>query len=199
MPANRSEGPERSSEPASGAHRACGEALLRASVAVVAGLVLGLGGALAALHLREPTSGVTAGSDALQAGRRSPPTSATSPTEPGGGGAASSHETVRTKPPPSSARTSGTGSPVEGAPPELASVSPSGGAAGQEVTISGANLFSPDGLIQASLGGVGAPVRCPSQRECELTVPAGLGPPRSLTLTIETQAGTSNALPFSYG
>ena len=67
------------------------------------------------------------------------------------------------------------------------------------VAVSGVNLFSADGTVQALVGGKAAPTSCPTQTACTVTVPAGMGPPASLPITIETEAGTSNALAFSYG
>jgi len=66
------------------------------------------------------------------------------------------------------------------------------------LTISGANFYSPNGLVQAFVGGTDAPTRCPTETVCVVTVPQGLGPPRNLPLAIETEAGTSNTLSVSY-
>jgi hypothetical protein len=66
------------------------------------------------------------------------------------------------------------------------------------MTVFGVGLYSPDGLVQASLGGADAPTSCTTETTCVVTVPAGLGPPRRLPLRIQTQGGTSNALSFSY-
>ena len=65
--------------------------------------------------------------------------------------------------------------------------------AGRVLTISGANFSSPNGLVQASMGGADARTRCSTEAVWVVTVPQGLGPPRSLLLTIETEVGTSNA------
>ncbi|MHB1552336.1 MAG: hypothetical protein ACYCSX_00985 [Acidimicrobiales bacterium] len=71
--------------------------------------------------------------------------------------------------------------------------------AGRVLTISGANFSSPNGLVQASMGGADARTRCSTEAVWVVTVPQGLGPPRSLLLTIETEVGTSNAHFVSYG
>ncbi len=82
---------------------------------------------------------------------------------------------------------------------ELLSLIPATGAAGQVVTVSGAYLFSPDGHVQAFLGGEDAPTSCPTQTSCLVTVPALSGSSGSVPLTVEPEAGTSNAVSFSYG
>lgn len=165
------------------------EKVLQVCVVVVAALVLGFAGALAALHLHEP-----AGSGSVGAGVDQSRHHSHSSELPGGRPGASSA-------PPPAART-GPARAVEnalaGQRPRLLSISPSAGDAGQGLTVSGIDLYSPDGLIQASLGGVDAPIRCVTQTSCVVTVPMGLVSARSLPLTIETEAGTSNALAFSY-
>lgn len=91
----------------------------------------------------------------------------------------------------------GVGGSADG-PPGLVSIQPPSGGPGQDVTVLGANLFSSSGMVQAMVGGVPAPTSCPSQTMCVVTVPWTLGPPQSLRLSVETEAGRSNALPFSY-
>jgi hypothetical protein len=87
---------------------------------------------------------------------------------------------------------------LPGSAPRLFTVSPSTAEPGQALTISGSNFFSPDGLVQATVGGADAPTRCPTETVCVVTVPQGLGSPRSLALTIETEDGTSNTLFVAY-
>jgi hypothetical protein len=67
------------------------------------------------------------------------------------------------------------------------------------VVVSGVNLISADGQILARFNGAAAPTRCPTQTSCTVTVPSMGAGPSSVTLTVTTAAGTSNALTFSYG
>ncbi|MGC8470815.1 MAG: IPT/TIG domain-containing protein [Acidimicrobiales bacterium] len=186
------------------------KALLQASAVVVAALVLGFGGALAALELRGvpdvPSPALGSGQPrrhAVAAPRSPRPSRAAQARD----SAASS-----TSPPRSAIPSSASGlvtaptSPVQaeaqgalaGSEPHLVAVSPPVARAGQLLTISGTNFYSPDGLVQAFVGGTGAPTRCPTETVCVVTVPQGLGPPRNLPLAIETEAGTSNTLSVSY-
>jgi hypothetical protein len=101
--------------------------------------------------------------------------------------------TPRTSAPPSAAG-SATNAPV------LAALDPSTGVAGQTVTISGSNFLSADGTIQASFGGQLAPIDCPNQDTCTVTVPtAPAGPPGQVPVTVTTPTGASNSLTFTYG
>lgn len=164
-----------------------GERVLRMCVVVVAALVLGLGGALAALQLSGPSGVPSSGARATRPPEHSPqPAPTTAPT---------------TSRPTTSRPTTAAPGPAptaSGSTPRLVSVSPSAGRTGQVVTVSGVNLYSPDGFVQATLGGAEAPISCQSQTTCSVTVPAGLGPPQTRPITIETETGTSNALSFSY-
>lgn len=82
--------------------------------------------------------------------------------------------------------------------PELTSLTPAEGSAGQSVVISGANFFSADGYIQAFFGGQEAPTSCPGQTSCTVVVPVLSGPPRGVQVTVTTESGTSNAVSFYY-
>lgn len=86
-----------------------------------------------------------------------------------------------------------------GSAPELTSLVPAEGSAGQSVVISGANLFSSDGLVQASFDGEAAPTSCPNQSSCTVVVPFLSGLPRAVQVTVTTESGTSNAVSFYYG
>jgi len=79
--------------------------------------------------------------------------------------------------------------------PSIAAVTPAQGGAGQQVVITGANLFSPDGQVLARFGDEAAPTACASQTTCTATVPPGSG---RVAVTVATQAGTSNAVWFTY-
>jgi hypothetical protein len=171
--------------------------LLQVSVAVVGVLVLGFGGALAALHVRGPARATPVGAGTIQRPHHPSLTPRTNRYARTRGGAAAS-----SIPPPTVAPRNSESATAKyalaGPRPQLVSVSPTAGRAGQLVTISGDNLYSPDGLIQASLGGADAPVRCTTQTTCVVTVPMGLVPSQDEPLVIETQVGTSNALIFFY-
>lgn len=86
-----------------------------------------------------------------------------------------------------------------GSVPELTGLVPSAGVAGETLAVSGVNLFSPDGHVQAYVDSQPAATICPSQTSCSVTVPALSGSARTVALTVTTQAGTSNSLSFSYG
>lgn len=166
------------------------EKVLRSSVVIVGGLVLVLGAVLVGLHV----SGSSASRPTSVAGQATQPRSTTLSQGP---------STPATRPPGTNV-TSPTPPPVVASPgpvdaPQLASVVPETGRAGQVVTVSGTNLFSPDARVQAFLGGQPALTRCPTQTSCAVTVLALAGSPTTVPLTIETEAGTSNALSFSYG
>lgn len=86
-----------------------------------------------------------------------------------------------------------------GPAPVLDTVTPDGGTAGQVVTVDGSNLFSADASIQAAFAGQPTDIRCPTQTSCMVTVPLLAVPAGSIPVTVTTEAGTSNAIPFSYG
>jgi hypothetical protein len=78
-------------------------------------------------------------------------------------------------------------------------MSPSDGTAGQVVAISGTNLISADGVILARFNGAAAQTRCPARTSCTVTVPDLSSPASTVSVTVTTAAGTSNALTFAYG
>ena len=82
--------------------------------------------------------------------------------------------------------------------PKLSSASPSAGAAGQTVVISGSGLYSSTGQVVAYFGGSSAPTSCSSQTSCTVTVPDLGTSPSTVPLTIVTTQGRSNALTFAY-
>jgi hypothetical protein len=88
-----------------------------------------------------------------------------------------------------------TSTTLSGPQPELLGLSPQSGPPGTSVTLNGIRLFSADGLISVDFGQVQAPVRCPSITMCVATVPVGGTGVVSVTMT--TQSGTSNAMPFT--
>jgi hypothetical protein len=90
-------------------------------------------------------------------------------------------------------------SAVGSSAPFLSSLSPSTGAAGQSVTVTGTNFLSADGQIVARFGGQVTSTSCPDETSCTVTVPALSGSPRSVKVTITTESGTSNTLNFRYG
>jgi hypothetical protein len=67
------------------------------------------------------------------------------------------------------------------------------------LTISGADFMSSNGEIEASFGGQTAPISCPQQSTCTVTVPnLSSSPQGSVPLTITTSAGTSQPTAFDY-
>jgi hypothetical protein len=82
--------------------------------------------------------------------------------------------------------------------PDLSSMTPSSGATGQQVVISGTNFVSSDGTILVYFANVVAPTSCPVENSCTVTVPALTGVPPTVPVTMTTASGTSNALTFSY-
>lgn len=108
------------------------------------------------------------------------------------------HPTTRQTPATStSTTTSTTIAATPGGPPVIDSLSPSSGAAGQTVTITGANFLSSDGHIVATFNGQVAPTSCPAQTTCTVTVPPANGA-RSAQVTVTTAGGASNPVPFTY-
>ena len=86
--------------------------------------------------------------------------------------------------------------------PGLLAVSPASGAAGQQVTLTGRNLFSSSGLIIVRFGSAEAGVSCPVRTTCEVTVPSqpgtGAGKPTSVAVTLTTDSATTNPVIFTY-
>jgi IPT/TIG domain len=82
----------------------------------------------------------------------------------------------------------------------LFSISPAAGTPGQVVTLTGKGFFSHNGLIAVTFGSAQAPVRCPSETVCRVTVPArpAKTSSRSVVVTLKTESGTSNRVTFSY-
>jgi hypothetical protein len=109
-----------------------------------------------------------------------------------GGATHGSSSTTRTGPTSSSTSVAAPGAPV------ITSLTPSQGAVGQVVGIAGSNLMSADGQVLAHFGDVVAPTSCPSSTSCSATVPSPSSPTAPVEVTVSTQAGTSNALPFTY-
>jgi len=91
--------------------------------------------------------------------------------------------------------------PVRPGQPVVTSMSPGSGVTGQAVTLTGAGLYSSNGVITVRFGAVVASTVCPSQNICQVTVPAlvGVRPGTALPVTVTTDKGTSHALAFRYG
>ncbi len=104
----------------------------------------------------------------------------------------------RTRPKAARSRASVPGMATTGPAPLLSSLSPSTGGSGQQVTVSGTDFLSADGEIVAHFGGQSAATSCPSQTLCLVTVPLLPGSPRSVPVSITTDAGTSATLDFHY-
>ena len=87
---------------------------------------------------------------------------------------------------------------VPGGPPVVMSLSPSSGAAGQTVVITGANFVSADGHVAASFGGVVASTQCSSATSCTATAPPAPAGGGQVPVTVTTATGTSNPVNFTY-
>jgi hypothetical protein len=178
---------------------------LLARVLAAVAIVALLGTAIVALVLADhsgssrDSAGAHGGSRATTSSEAAASTSTTSTTQP-----LRTSTTTTTAPPaptttvPAPVTTTVPPTVVVGSPPQLLSVSPSGGAAGTVVVVRGANFFSPNGLVLARFDGHPAPTDCPSQRSCTVTVPTIVAAPSTVSLTITTASGTSNALRFLY-
>ncbi len=134
-------------------------------------------------------------------GTHQPTTSLTHPTAPAP--APTSPQSVSTIPPgptaPAAAAAPAPAAATPGAGPELSSMTPGHGTAGQTVVVSGTNLISSDGQVLARFNGEAAGTSCSTPTSCTLTVPAIGGARSTVTVTVTTAAGTSNTLTFSYG
>lgn len=122
----------------------------------------------------------------------SPTTPTSSPTA-----SAPSPGTTASAPSPRTT-TSGTVSGGSASAPVVSSVSPAAGAAGQTVVVTGSGFYSTNGQITAEFGGQAAPISCPAQTSCTLTVPDLGSAPRHVTLTILSTGGASNGVAFTY-
>jgi hypothetical protein len=154
-------------------------ALLIAVVAVLVGRVSG-----------EPTPHSAPTSPAGPTSGASSPT--TAPTSSAGG--SSGRSTV-----PSTSAPTSTTLAEPGGPPDLAALTPSSGQAGQSVTVTGSDFLSSSGRISAEVGGQTASVACPDQTTCTLVIPPAQGTTSAVPVTVTTDSGTSNPLPFTYG
>lgn len=107
----------------------------------------------------------------------------------------SRHGSAGTSPSSTAALPQVTGTPGG---PTITSVSPSQGSPGQTVSITGTNLFSGSGQVLAYFGGVVAPTACPSESSCTATVPPPPAGSNRVEVTVTTDAGSSNGVPFTY-
>jgi IPT/TIG domain len=84
--------------------------------------------------------------------------------------------------------------------PLVTRISPSKGAAGQKVVLSGSRLNSANGVITVTFGATQAAVRCPTLSTCDVTVPTlpATGHPRVVEIVLSTTSGRSNAVAFTY-
>ena len=136
----------------------------------------------------------------LQGGSTRVATPPVATVAPSGGGHHPAHNTPGTASSTTTSTTSTTPTTIAatpGGPPVIDSLSPSSGAAGQTITITGANFMSPDGHIVAAFNGQIAPTSCPAQNTCTVTVPPSNGAP-SAQVTITTAVGASNTVSFTY-
>lgn len=107
-----------------------------------------------------------------------------------------------TAPAPAASVPAATAPGARGSAPTITRISPASGTAGQTVTLTGANFYSPgSGAISVSFGGVPAGVACPTQTSCAVTVPARSASATSpaVHVTVSTDFGTSRPVVFRYG
>ena len=82
------------------------------------------------------------------------------------------------------------------APPVLTNLKPSSGAVGQPVVVTGSGFLSPSGRISATVGGRTAPVACPNQTTCTVTIPPQAAKATTVSMVIATDSGPSNPMTF---
>ena len=127
---------------------------------------------------------------------------ATTPNGPAIGPPATSPTTV---PPPASAPavvpapTTTSPPPPNGGGPVLAALEPSTGTPGQVLVVTGSNFLSPSGQITAHFGAQVALIACPQSTSCLVEVPSTDGTTAPVPVTVTTDSGTTNPLPFTYG
>ena len=175
---------------------------------IVAAVVAGAGIALG-MALRSPTKTAATGAGANRHSSSTPQHGTVPRAAPSGSSGKSLHTTAgatgvapattvppttvpATTVPPTTVPTASAGVP------KLSSASPSAGAAGQTVVISGSGLYSSTGQVVAYFGGSSAPTSCSSQTSCTVTVPDLGTSPSTVPLTIVTTQGRSNTLTFAY-
>jgi IPT/TIG domain len=155
-----------------------------------------------------PQAGSNAGqTDHSTTSRSVPPDSPTTSSPPGSAAVGTSRPpaTIGTISPPATTKqavttvpsTSTTTAPPNGNTPDLVSVTPSSGQAGDQVTLSGSGFFSGSGMITVLFGQVSAGVSCPTRNVCQATVPQQ-PTPGPVTVTVTTDTGTSQPVTFTY-
>ena len=87
--------------------------------------------------------------------------------------------------------------PASGPAAVLSSLSPAAGGAGQQVVVSGSNFMSPDGQDRGAVRWPGGTDQA-AGRNVVHGHRAYRTSPRAVSMTVTTQGGTSNALPFQY-
>ncbi len=185
------------------------EDVLRVCVLVTAGLVVVLGALALGFGLSGGRDASPTPTHAVVATRSNSPevkrSGAKSPKSSAGKVGVAQQNSGRSGAPTSSVTGPATGTPsapnpsASGPSPVLNAVTPDAGDAGQVVMVNGSNLFSPDRNIQASFGGQPADISCPTQASCMMTVPLLAAPAGTISITVTTEAGTSDAIPFTYG
>jgi hypothetical protein len=176
--------------------------LVRA-VAVLALMAILLGLAVLAVFAGRHPAPLT-GSPPASSPRAGGPATSTTNSLPPASAAGTTTTTVTSTtaaPTTSSTSTTSTSAPPGGGPavPRLTSLNPAAGGAGSVVVVRGTNFYSPkSGVVLARVDGQPAGTDCPSQSSCQVTIPDLGGRPRVVTITVTTDRGTSNALPFHY-
>ncbi len=169
-------------------------------------LVAAIGVAINSQSGTHPQSVSNAGGRPISSSHRGAPSSAAHPVGVAPRPVATTlapHGVIRARPAPAKPA-----SPVTGAHPTLpagngpalTAISPAAGVAGQEVTLSGRNLVSSNGVIVVRFGATQARVVCPTQTTCQATVPSQVftGSSRATTVTLSTDRATSKPVVFTY-
>ncbi len=172
------------------------QGLRRAVTVVSAALVVVLAALLGSVLTHDGAPPVTSGTPPSSAPAAQPtstvPTTSpvTTTSVPAGTAPPPTSTTTTTVPPP-------TQPPAPVGAPVLTSLQPPSGSAGQSVVVSGSGFLSPSGRISATVGGQVAPVSCPDQTTCTLTIPPQTGTTPAAPVVIVTDSGSSNPLTFT--
>lgn len=189
-------------------------AVTAAVVALVVVLVTSGTGSVHTATSRQAPPSATQHRPAASSTRSSSPPASSQPSAQQTGGGASGQPTVsRTSSASSlgsipSASTPAPAAAAPGGAPTISGLSPASGPAGTTVTLTGNGFFSASGVVTVLFGQVQAPVSCPTQQSCVVTVPpqpapaspttGGASASRTVAVTVATDSGRSAPANFSY-
>ncbi len=174
----------------------------RSSVLIVSLALVAVVAALIGTWAIKGSGGTAPTSSAHQGGPAAPPSSAPPTAQAGSSSGGTTPTRGATLPAPTtpvgSTPTTAPPAPSSGTGPQLTTLTPASGIAGQVLVIEGSNLVSPSGQITAHFGTETATVACPAQTSCIVQVPQNTASTASVPFTVTTDTGTSNPLTFSY-